>query len=136
MPPGTLERSAPSMFKQGPSPRARWALYSALALFLMVADARFHLTNTLRQTLAAMLYPVQWTMLQPVELARQGHDYIDSLQTAQREAQQARRGHLCAGGDPLRDPVRPPAVRVGGLRGDGAPPHQPAEPSCSQKLTR
>lgn len=78
------------MFKQGPSPRARWALYSALALFLMVADARFHLTNPLRQTLAAMLYPVQWMMLQPVELARRGHDYVDSLQTAQREAQEAR----------------------------------------------
>ena len=43
MPLGTLDRSAPTLFKQGPSPLSRLTLYSALALFLMVADARFHL---------------------------------------------------------------------------------------------
>ncbi|QIL45198.1 rod shape-determining protein MreC [Acidovorax sp. HDW3] len=90
MPLGTLERSAPSLFNQGPSALSRWALYSALALFLMVADARFHLTDPLRQAVAAVLYPVQWLMLQPVQLAQRGADYFGSVQSAQNEAQQAR----------------------------------------------
>ena len=90
MPLGTLERSAPSLFKQGPSALSRWALYSALALFLMLADARFHLTDPLRQAVAAVLYPVQWLMLQPVQLAQRGADYFGSVQSAQHEAQQAR----------------------------------------------
>lgn len=90
MPLGTLERSAPSLFKQGPSALSRWALYSALALFLMVADARFHLTDPLRQAVAALLYPVQWLMLQPVQLVQRGADYFGSVQSAQQEALQAR----------------------------------------------
>ncbi|KAB2896856.1 MAG: rod shape-determining protein MreC, partial [Burkholderiaceae bacterium] len=62
MPLGTLERTAPPFFKQGPSALSRWALYSALALFLMVADARFHITEPLRKAVATVLYPVQWAI--------------------------------------------------------------------------
>ena len=87
---GTLERSAPSFFRQGPSALSRWAVYGALALFLMVADARFHLTDPLRKAVGAVLYPVQWLMLQPVELLGQGAGYFEALQRAQQEAQQAR----------------------------------------------
>ena len=90
MPLGTLERSAPPFFKQGPSALSRFALYSALALFLMVADARFHLTDPLRKAVGAVLYPVQWLMLQPVELAQGGAGYFQSLQSAQQEADAAR----------------------------------------------
>lgn len=90
MPLGTLERSAPPFFKQGPSALSRWALYSALALFLMVADARFQITDPLRKAVGAVLYPVQWLMLQPVELAGRGAGYFESLQAAQQEANDAR----------------------------------------------
>ena len=54
MPLGTLERSAPPLFKQGPSALSRLAAFSALALFLMVADTRFQITGPVRR-LAAML---------------------------------------------------------------------------------
>ncbi|GKS75993.1 rod shape-determining protein MreC [Acidovorax sp. SUPP950] len=91
MPLGTLERSAPPFFKQGPSPRSRLALYSALALFLMVADARFQVTDPLRKAVAVALYPLQWTMLQPVEFAAKGAGYFQSLQVAQADADTARR---------------------------------------------
>ena len=64
MPLGTLDRSAPTLFKHGPSPLSRLALYSALALFLMVADARFRITEPLRKVVATALYPLQWLMLQ------------------------------------------------------------------------
>lgn len=91
MPPGTLERSAPPFFKQGPSALSRLALFSALALFLMVADARFQITGLLRQAIASALYPVQWLALQPVELARRSSDYLRSLRSAQEELDAARR---------------------------------------------
>ena len=71
---GTLERSAPSFFRQGPSPLSRLVLYSALALFLMVADARFGVTGLLRNAISTVLYPLQWTMLQPVDFARRAAD--------------------------------------------------------------
>lgn len=88
---GTLERSAPPFFKQGPSSLSKLALYSALALFLMVADARFHLTGALRQAVATVIYPVQWLMLQPVEFIAQGRGYFQSLKTAQEDADAARK---------------------------------------------
>ena len=97
MPLGTLERSAPPFFKQGPSALSRLAVYSALALFLMVADARFQITGPLRQAVAAVLYPVQWLMLQPVEMARHGSGYFQSLQAAQQELDTARKNMVVMG---------------------------------------
>lgn len=85
----TLDRSAPTLFKQGPSPLARLTLYSALALFLMVADARFQLTEPLRKAVGTVLYPLQWLMLQPVEFAGKGAGYLQSLQAAQEGADEA-----------------------------------------------
>ena len=90
MPLGTLERSAPPFFKQGPSALSRLAVFSALALFLMVADARFRITEPLRNVVAAALYPLQWLALQPVQLASQGADYVQQLDAARHELEQAR----------------------------------------------
>ena len=91
MPLGTLDRTAPTLFKHGPSPLSRLTLYSALALFLMVADARFHVADPLRKAVATVLYPLQWLMLQPVELAGKGAQYFQSLQAAQQAADEAGR---------------------------------------------
>ncbi len=91
MPLGTLERKAPSFFRQGPSALSRLALYSALALFFMVADARFHLTEPVRQAVATVLYPLQWLMLKPVEFADRGAGYFQSLEQAQENLGEARR---------------------------------------------
>lgn len=90
MPLGTLDRSAPSFFRQGPSALSQLVLYSALALFLMVADARFRVTDPLRKAVATVLYPVQWLMLKPVELVGQSAGYFQSLQSARVETDQAR----------------------------------------------
>ncbi len=89
MPLGTLDRSAPPFFKQGPSALSRLAAFSALALFLMVADARFQITGPVRQAIGSVLYPVQWLVFQPVELARHGSGYFQSLQSAQADANAA-----------------------------------------------
>lgn len=93
---GTLERTAPSFMRQGPTPRAQLILYSALALFLMVADARFHVTDPLRNVVATVLYPVQWVMMQPVEFLGRSSSYVESLERAQTEAQEARQHWLAA----------------------------------------
>ena len=89
MPLGTLDRKAPSLFKHGPSPLARLTLYSALALFLMVADARFHVTEPVRKGIGTVLMPIQWLMLKPVEFARGGAGYFQTLEDAQKGRDEA-----------------------------------------------
>jgi rod shape-determining protein MreC len=83
MPLGTLDRDPPPFFRQGPSALSKLAVFSALAIFLMVADARFKVMQPLRVVLASVLYPVQWLALQPVQLLQGGNDYFATLHAAQ-----------------------------------------------------
>ncbi|WP_313074204.1 rod shape-determining protein MreC [Melaminivora sp.] len=89
MPPDTLDRTAPSFFRHGPSPQSRLVLYAALALFLMVADARFRVTEPLRTAVATALYPLQWLAWQPVRAVEEGAGYVQSLQQARESVQEA-----------------------------------------------
>ena len=91
MPLQTLDRSPPPFFKQGPSALSRLVFFSALALFLMVADARFHLVQPLRAVIATVLYPVQWVALQPVQMVNQATAYLTDLKTAHATEDAARR---------------------------------------------
>ncbi len=91
MPLGTLDRSPPPIFKQGPSALSKLIFFSALALLLMVADSRFRLTQPLRATLATVLYPVQWLALQPVRGAQSLSDYFGGLKQAQNQTDQTRK---------------------------------------------
>lgn len=83
MPLGTLDRTPPPFFKQGPSALSKLVVFSAVALFLMVADLRFRVTDPLRAVLAAALYPVQWAVLQPVHAVSAAGGYFSSLHRAQ-----------------------------------------------------
>jgi rod shape-determining protein MreC len=67
MPLGTLDQSPPPFFRQGPSALTKVALCSALALLLMVADARFQLMQPVRAAVSVILHPLQRTLLAPVE---------------------------------------------------------------------
>lgn len=87
MPLGTLDRDPPPFFRQGPSALSKLAVCSALAFFLMVADARFKVMQPLRVALATVLYPAQWLAMRPV-LAYQGASYYLSSLTAAQTAQQ------------------------------------------------
>jgi rod shape-determining protein MreC len=91
MPLGTLDRDPPPFFRQGPSALSKLAVCSALALFLMVADARFKVMQPLRVVLATVLYPVQWLAMRPVILLQGGGQYFVSLSSAQTEEEQARK---------------------------------------------
>jgi rod shape-determining protein MreC len=65
MPLATLDRSPPPFFKQGPSAFTRLMFFSALAIFLMVADARWNLTLPMRAAVATALNPIQQALLAP-----------------------------------------------------------------------
>lgn len=90
MPLGTLDRTPPPFFKQGPSAFSKLVFFSALALFLMVADARFKFAQPLRASLATLLYPAQWLVLQPVRGMRHGTAYFAELTQAQQAEKAAR----------------------------------------------
>ncbi|MBL8341212.1 MAG: rod shape-determining protein MreC [Rubrivivax sp.] len=90
MPLGTLERTPPPFFRQGPSAATRLAFFAALALFLMVADARFTVVAPLRQVLAAVLYPLQSVAGWPLQWARGATGYFEGLASAQEAARAAR----------------------------------------------
>jgi rod shape-determining protein MreC len=77
MPLGT-DRTPPPFFKQGPSALSKLMVFSALAVFLMVADARFKLMQPVRAAVAAVLFPVQWLALGPVKLVQGGGSYVES----------------------------------------------------------
>ena len=82
MPLGTLDRTPPPFFRQGPSALTKLLFFSALAVFLMVADARFRMTEPLRAALATALLPVQRTLLAPVQMLQRGGQYLGGLAAA------------------------------------------------------
>lgn len=90
MPLGTLDRDPPPFFRQGPSALSKLAVFSALALFLMVADARFKIMQPVRVVLATVLYPVQWLAMRPVVLGQSASDYFSSVHAAQTETEVGR----------------------------------------------
>ncbi len=91
MPLGTLDRSPPPLFKQGPSALSKLVVFSALALFLMVADVRFRITTPVRAVVSTVLYPVQWLAMQPVVLGRQASRFFTTVQDAKIAEDDARR---------------------------------------------
>jgi rod shape-determining protein MreC len=90
---GTLDRTPPPFFRQGPSSLTKLSFCSALAVFLMVADARFSITQPIRATVATMLYPLQRGLLVPVEAFGETRRYLVGL-TSAISAEQAARSEL------------------------------------------
>jgi len=83
MPLGTLDRSPPPFFRQGPSALSKLVFFGVLAVLLMVADHRFGFIKPVRAAIATVLYPLQWSMLQPVIWTRDSGKYLESLNTSQ-----------------------------------------------------
>ncbi len=88
---GILDRTPPPFFRQGPSALTRLMFFSALALFLMVADTRFKLTQPVRTVMAAVLHPIERVLRAPVEAWSSGSDYLMGLQQARAAEAAARR---------------------------------------------
>jgi len=90
MPLGTLDRTPPPFFRQGPSALSKLIFFSALALFLMVADARFRVVEPLRAGLAIVLLPVQRVLAVPIQMWEGGGDYFQGLNSALQSERRAR----------------------------------------------
>ena len=90
MPLGTLGRAPPPFFRQGPSALSKLLFFSALALFLMVADTRFKITQPLRTAIAVVLQPVQWLAQQPIGAAVSVGEHFTRLASAQSKEYAAR----------------------------------------------
>ncbi len=79
---GTLDRTPPPFFKQGPSALTRLMFFSSLAVFLMVADTRFQVTRPLRAAAATVLHPLQQSLLRPLDWVQHAGAYLQGLDEA------------------------------------------------------
>jgi rod shape-determining protein MreC len=93
MPLGTLDRTPPPFFRQGISALSKLVFFSALAIFLMVADVRLKIAEPVRTTLAVTLLPIQRVLAVPVDMLSGGSAYLAGL-TEARSAEQAARARL------------------------------------------
>jgi rod shape-determining protein MreC len=91
MPLGTLDRTPPPFFRQGPSAFTRLMFFAALALFLMVADTRFKVTQPVRAVVATVLNPVERALRAPVDGWVAASEYLMGLQDARAAEAKARR---------------------------------------------
>jgi rod shape-determining protein MreC len=91
MPLGTLDRTPPPFFRQGPSALSKLVFFSALAVFLMVADRRLQIAQPVRQALAVALLPLQRAVAVPVEMMTGGAGYLQGLAAARSAQEQAER---------------------------------------------
>lgn len=81
---GTLDRTPPPFFKQGPSALTRLMFFASLAVFMMVADVRFKVTQPLRAVAATVLHPLQQALLAPLHWQEQAAHYLQGLDEARR----------------------------------------------------
>ncbi|PUE43079.1 rod shape-determining protein MreC [Limnohabitans sp. Bal53] len=79
----TLERSAPPIFRQGLSATSKMLLLGLLAVLLMAADHRMHISQPIRSGVALVLSPLQWLSLQPVNAVNALARYFGDLEEAQ-----------------------------------------------------
>lgn len=86
---GTIDRTPPPFFRQGPSALSKLLFFGALALLLMLADARFRITQPIRTALATVLYPAQWLALQPVHAVQGAGMYFIRLSQAESDSEEA-----------------------------------------------
>ena len=98
MPLGTLDRTPPPFFRQGLSALTKLALYSALAVLLMVADARWRVVDPLRATFATVLMPLQRALAAAAQAWSGGEAYVQGLQQAL-QAESAARAALAQQSD-------------------------------------
>ena len=86
---GSLDRTPPPFFKQGPTSLSKLLLLSALALFLMVADKRFEFGKIVRVSLATVLSPITNVVLKPVVAIQDSFKYLDELSSVKLSEQDA-----------------------------------------------
>jgi rod shape-determining protein MreC len=90
MPLGTLDRTPPPFFRQGPSALSKLLVFGSLAILLMLADGRWHWAPPLRSAIAVVLQPMQWLAQQPLQAVHWVGQYLQGIDTTQQALQAAR----------------------------------------------
>ncbi len=93
-----MEYSPPPFFKRGPSLLTRFTFFSIISVVLLVADARFNYLQVLRQSIAAVVYPLQRLSSVPGSLAVRVGEFFATQSQLQRENEQLRRQELLNAG--------------------------------------
>lgn len=86
-----MDYSPPPLFKQGTSAVARLVIFVAIALALLIVDARFDAMRVARQVAATVLMPVERLVLVPRDALRGVFDYTQSSVTLANENRELRR---------------------------------------------
>lgn len=86
-----MDRSPPPFFRQGPSATVRLLLFAALALALLITDARTGLLIALRQGLGTLLYPIQRALLVPRDTAGALFEHFGEIGQLRQENTELRR---------------------------------------------
>ena len=73
-----MEHSPPPFFKRGPAPLVRLFFFASLSLALLVLDARFRYTETMRGALALVVYPIQRIAIAPIDFLEGVGGYFSS----------------------------------------------------------
>ena len=73
-----MEHSPPPFFNRGPAPLVRLAFFASLSLALLVLDARFRYTESVRSVLALAVYPLQILATMPAALGERLSGYFAS----------------------------------------------------------
>lgn len=79
---GVLDQDPPPFFRQGASAFSKLIVFSAAAVFLMVADTRFQMLQPARVVLQAVLFPLQWLAQRPGLIVGEAADFIEKVQLA------------------------------------------------------
>ncbi len=90
-----MEPSPPPFFNRGPAPLVRLAFFASLSLALLVLDARFRYTESLRSVLALAVYPLQILATMPAQFGERLSGYFAS-QTQLRDENVELRSKLLA----------------------------------------
>ena len=85
-----MEHTPPPFFNRGPAPLVRLAFFASLSLALLVLDARFRYTESLRGVLAIVVYPLQVIATAPIELGEGVAGYFSNQSQLIEENEQLR----------------------------------------------
>lgn len=73
-----MDHTPPPFFNRGPAPLVRLAFFASLSLALLVLDARFRYTESLRGVIALAVYPLQTLATLPAALGERLSAYFAS----------------------------------------------------------
>lgn len=97
-----MDYTPPPLFKQGTSAVARLVIFVAIALALLIIDARFDALRVVRQVAATVLMPIERAVLVPRDMLRTAFDYLQTSAVLAGENRELKRRAVAQANDALR----------------------------------